>query len=370
MIDFHEKMMRRALTLARRGSGKTAPNPAVGCVIVRDGAIVGEGWHRKAGTPHAEVHALRQVGDAARGADVYVTLEPCSHFGKTPPCADALVAAGVRQVFVGMVDPNPKVCGNGIERLKTAGIGVVTGILEGECRRINEPFIKHVATGLPFVILKSAMTMDGKTATASGDSRWITNEKSRNYVHKLRASVDAVMVGVGTALADDPQLTARIPQGRDPLRVVVDSSLKISPDARMFHQESSAATLVATLSDNAERMARLKSLGAEVLRCHERDGRVDLHDLLERLGARGVQSVLLEGGSALAGEALRAGLIDKFILFYAPKLLGGSDGFGLFAGPSEERMADCFRLRTEAVRRFGDDIMIEAYPEEPCLPAS
>lgn len=370
MVDFHEKMMRRALAIARRGSGKTAPNPAVGCVIVRDGAIVGEGWHRKAGTPHAEIHALRQAGNAARGADVYVTLEPCSHFGKTPPCADALVAAGVARVFVGMVDPNPKVCGNGIERLKNAGIGVVSGILEGECRRLNEPFVKHVTTGLPFVILKYAMTMDGKTATACGDSRWITNKKSRHYVHRLRASVDAIMVGVGTVLADDPQLSARIPRGKDPLRVVVDSSLRISPDARMLHQESPAATLIATFSDDAERSARLEAVGAEVLRCNERDGRVDLHDLLVRLGARGVQSVLLEGGSALAGEALRAGLIDKFILFYAPKLLGGSDGFGLFSGPSVERMDDCFRLKTEAVRRFGDDIMIEAYPEESCLPVS
>ena len=365
-----EKIMGRALALARRGIGKTSPNPAVGCVIVRNGVVVGEGWHRKAGTPHAEVHALRRAGELSRGADVYVTLEPCSHFGKTPPCADALVDAGVRRVFVGMVDPNPKVSGRGIELLRSAGIEVVTGILEAECRRLNEPFLKHVTTGLPFVILKSAMTMDGKTATATGDSRWITNEKSRNYVHKLRSAVDAVMVGVGTALADDPQLTARIPGGKDPVRIVVDSALRIPHDARMLHQQSSAATIIATVSEDQNRTADLESIGVEVLRCRGNQGRVDLCDLLSRLGARGIQSILLEGGSELAGEALRSGLIDKVLLFFAPKFLGGADGFGLFGGPSAKRMDESLRLKDVDVRRFGDDVMIEAYPEEPCLPGS
>lgn len=370
MTVFHEKMMRRALALARRGVGKTAPNPAVGCVIVRDRAVVGEGWHRKAGTPHAEVHALRQAGERARGADVYVTLEPCSHHGRTPPCADALVEAGVGRVFIGMVDPNPRVCGSGIGKLRTAGIEVTTGILEDACRRINEPFMKHVTTGLPFVILKSAMTMDGKTATATGDSKWITCEESRRYVHKLRAMVDAIMVGVGTVIADDPQLTARLPRGRDPLRVVVDSTLRAPLDARVLRLDSPAPTLVATVSDDGERTAALESLGVEVLRCREREGRVDLRDLLARLGERGVQSVLLEGGREVAGEALREGLIDKFILFYAPKLLGGADGFGLFAGQSADRMDGCRGLGRINVRRFGDDVMIEAYPEETCSPGS
>ena len=273
-------------------------------------------------------------------------------------------------MFVGMVDPNPKVSGRGIERLRTAGIEVVTGILEAECRRLNEPFVKHVTTGLPFVILKSAMTMDGKTATATGDSRWITNEKSRHYVHKLRSMVDAILVGVGTVLVDDPQLTARIPRGKDPLRVVVDSSLRIPPSARMLCQESAAATVIATVSEDGTRIATLESFGAEVLRCRASTGRVDLRDLFARLGARGVQSILLEGGSELAGEALRAGLIDKFVLFYAPKLLGGADGFGIFGGPSAERMDGCRGLKDVSVRRFGNDVMIEAYPEEPCLPGS
>ena len=248
MTDFHEKMMRRALVLARKGVGRTSPNPAVGCVIVRNGSIVGEGWHRKAGTPHAEIHALSMAGELSRGADIYVTLEPCSHFGKTPPCADTLIEAGVGRVFAGMVDPNPQVSGSGMEKLRSAGIDAIAGLLENECRTVNEPFIKHVTTGLPFVVLKSALTMDGKSATASGDARWITSERSRHYVHRIRSQVDAIMVGVGTVIADDPELTCRIAGGRDPLRVVVDSMLRISPAARILNLKSEARTLVATIT--------------------------------------------------------------------------------------------------------------------------
>ncbi len=364
----HKRYMHRAITLARKGMGKTAPNPAVGCVVVRDGAIVGEGWHRKAGTPHAEVHALRQAGGAARGADVYVTLEPCSHYGKTPPCAEALIAAGVQRVFAAMVDPNPKVSGRGVEMLRSAGIEVTIGILERESRLLNEPFIKHVTTGLPFVILKSAMTLDGKTATESGDSKWITNEKSRRYVHKLRALLDAVMVGVGTVTADDPQLTSRIAGGRDPLRIIVDSALTIPIHSRVLHLSSPARTVIATLAGSGPKAEQLRDCGVEILQCQEREGRVDLHDLLARLGSMGVQSVLLEGGSRLAGEALRLGLIDKFLLFYAPKIVGG-EAPGLFAGRSAGRMAEAVRLMDLKVRRFDEDIMIEGYPEEQCLPA-
>lgn len=364
MTDFHEKMMRRALTLARKGIGKTSPNPAVGCVIVKDGEVVGEGWHKKAGTPHAEVHALAMAGARATNADVYVTLEPCAHFGKTPPCADALIAARVGRVYSGMVDPNPRVSGKGMEKLRAAGIEVTAGILEDACRTVNEPFIKHVTTGLPFVILKCALTLDGKSATAEGDARWITNESSRRYVHKLRSQVDAIMVGVGTVIADDPLLTARIPGGRDPLRVVVDSRLRIPPHARMLHQESGAATLVATVSDDAAGIAGIRAKGADVLICKEKRGKVDLHDLMARLGAMHIQSVLLEGGSTLAGEALGQGLIDKVMLFYAPKLVGG-DGPGLFAGRGVGRMEDAIRLRDITYTRFGEDLMIQGYPELP-----
>jgi diaminohydroxyphosphoribosylaminopyrimidine deaminase/5-amino-6-(5-phosphoribosylamino)uracil reductase len=368
MTDFHEKMMRRALVLAGKGVGKTGPNPAVGCVIVKDGTIIGEGWHRKAGTPHAEIHALARAGDSARGADVYVTLEPCSHFGKTPPCADALIKEGVGRVFAGMVDPNPRVSGTGIERLKRAGIPAVAGILQESCREVNEPFIKHVTTGLPFVLLKSALTMDGRSATASGDARWITNERSRRFVHRLRSRSDAIMVGVGTVIADDPELTCRIPGGRDPARVVVDSMLRIPPAARLLRLDSSAKTVVATISGQKDKIDAIRELGAEVLICREKDGRVDLQDMLARLGLMNIQSLLLEGGSTLAGEALRQGLIDKVMLFYAPKLVGG-DGPGLFAGMGIERMEDAYRLNQVRIRRFGEDIMIEGYPESSCSPA-
>jgi diaminohydroxyphosphoribosylaminopyrimidine deaminase/5-amino-6-(5-phosphoribosylamino)uracil reductase len=366
MTNFHEKMMRRALVLARKGVGKTGPNPAVGCVIVKDGVVVGEGCHKRAGAPHAEINALARAAERARNADVYVTLEPCAHFGKTPPCADALIAAGVARVFAGMVDPNPRVSGKGLERLRNAGIESIAGILEDECRAVNEPFIKHVTTGMPFVVLKCALTLDGKIATASGDSRWITNEKSRAYVHKLRSQVDAIMVGVGTVIADDPQLTSRITGGRDPLRVVVDSTLRIPLDAQLLHLESKAGTVVATLADDEEKIAGIRGCGADVIICREKGGRVDLHDLMARLGAMDVQSVLLEGGSTLAGEALRLGLIDKVMLFYAPKLVGG-EGPGLFAGKGVARMNDAFRLRDVKMTRFAEDIMIQGYPEPVCL---
>ncbi len=367
MSELHEKFMRRALAQARKGVGKTSPNPAVGCLIVRDGQIVGEGWHRKAGTPHAEVHALAMAGEKAAGADVYVTLEPCSHHGRTPPCAEALIGANVARVFAGMVDPNPKVSGGGVRILEEAGIQVVVGILERECRALNEAFVKHVTTGLPFVILKSALTLDGKIATAMGDSKWVTNDKSRGYVHKLRAMVDAVLVGVGTVAADDPQLTARIPGGKDPLRVVVDSGLRFPRNAQMLRSQSPAGTLVATVSRDGTAIHELASLGAEILPCRERDGRVDLRDLLAQLGARGIQSLLLEGGGVLAGEALRQGLVDKFLLFFAPKLVGG-EGIAPFAGPGVARMADAFRLRDITVTRFDDDILVEGYPERACSP--
>jgi diaminohydroxyphosphoribosylaminopyrimidine deaminase/5-amino-6-(5-phosphoribosylamino)uracil reductase len=359
--------MRRALVLARKGAGRTAPNPAVGCVIVRNGEIVGEGWHRKAGTPHAEVHALAMAGEKAVGADVYVTLEPCSHHGRTPPCAEALIGAGVARVFAGMVDPNPKVSGGGVRMLEEACIQVVVGVLERECLALNEAFAKHVTTGLPFVILKSALTLDGKIATTSGDSKWVTNEKSRRYVHKLRGKVDAVLVGVATVVADDPQLTARIPGGKNPLRVVVDSGLTFPRQAQMLRNPSPAATVIATVSRDVAAIRELTSLGAEILSCRERAGRVDLHDLVAQLGARGVQSLLLEGGGVLAGEALRQGLIDKFLLFFAPKLVGG-EGIAPFAGPGVARMADAFRLRDITVTRFDGDILVEGYPERTCSP--
>jgi diaminohydroxyphosphoribosylaminopyrimidine deaminase/5-amino-6-(5-phosphoribosylamino)uracil reductase len=361
MSDFHLKMMRQAVALARRGVGKTSPNPAVGCVIVRDGAVVGRGWHKKAGTPHAEVHALNDAGALAAGADVYVTLEPCAHFGKTPPCARALIAAGVARVYVGMVDPNPLVAGAGIGMLREAGIEVETGLLEELCRGLNRPFVKWIQTRLPYVILKSALTLDGKTATASGDSKWITSDRARREVHRLRGRVDAIMVGVGTVLKDDPQLTCRVPGGKDPLRVVVDSTLRIPLHAALFGAHSAAGTLVATCSRDADRIGALSSRGAEILNCKESEGRVDLADLFGQLGERGIQSILLEGGSHLAGAALRAGLIDHCMIFLAPKLVGGA-GLGLFSGDGVAMMGDAIRLEGMTVKRVGVDLLVEGTP--------
>jgi diaminohydroxyphosphoribosylaminopyrimidine deaminase / 5-amino-6-(5-phosphoribosylamino)uracil reductase len=366
MPAFHDEMMGRALRLARRGVGRTSPNPAVGCVVVKSREVVGEGWHRKAGTPHAEIHALRSAGEDARGADVYVTLEPCSHFGKTPPCTEALIRAGVARVFIGMVDPNPLVSGRGIEELKIAGIDIVAGIREEECRRVNEPFVKHITTRLPFVVCKAALTLDGWTATTSGDSRWITGDRSRGYVHLLRSRSDAVMVGVETVLADDPQLTARLGRKvKDPLRVIVDSRLRTPVNAAIFRLKSAARTLIATVSNDAGKIRAYHDLGAEVMVCAERDGRVDLPDLMKRLGKWGVQSILLEGGGVLAGEMLRLSLVDKFVLFYAPKILGGA-GRPAFAGVGAGRIGDALALTGVEVRRFGGDLMVQGYPERKC----
>ncbi|MBJ6724215.1 bifunctional diaminohydroxyphosphoribosylaminopyrimidine deaminase/5-amino-6-(5-phosphoribosylamino)uracil reductase RibD [Geomonas sp. Red875] len=353
-------MMRKAIALAARGVGKTAPNPAVGCVIVRDGAIVGTGWHRKAGTPHAEVHALAAAGPLAEGADVYVTLEPCAHYGKTPPCAEALVAARVGRVFVGQLDPNPLVAGKGMQILRDAGISVESGILEENCRRLNEPFLKWITTRRPFVVLKSALTLDGKTATASGDSQWVTSAPARREVHRLRGILDAIMVGVGTVQKDDPLLTCRIPGGKNPVRIVVDSGLNVPLHAALLDGKV-ARTIVATCNTDFAKQAEVARHGAEILVCREKDGQVDLDDLFAKLGALGLQSVLLEGGSRLAGSALRAGCIDKCLIFVAPKLVAG-EGMGLFAGAGVGLMKDAIALEQVKVRKIGPDLLIEGYP--------
>ena len=357
----HLKMMRLALSEAKKGVGKTAPNPAVGCVIVRDGEVVGKGWHKKAGTPHAEVHALRAAGELAAGADAYVTLEPCSHFGKTPPCAKALIEARVGRVFVAMVDPNPLVSGRGIKMLQDAGIEVEVGLLEAESREINRPFVKWIRTKRPYVVLKSAITLDGKSATATGDSKWVTCDRSRREVHRLRGRLDAIMVGVGTVIKDDPLLTCRVPGGKDPLRIIVDSTLRIPRHAALFSLRSEAKTVIATCCADLARIDAVAAHGVEVLVCNEKDGRVDPDDLLTKLGERGVQSILLEGGSHLAGAFLRAGLIDRCMLFLAPKLVGGA-GMGLFAGAGVNLMADAIRLEEMKVKRIGVDLLVEGVP--------
>lgn len=361
--------MRRALELGARAEGRTRPNPAVGAVVVADQQIVGEGFHPAAGEPHAEVFALQAAAGRTSGADLYVTLEPCSHQGRTGPCTEAIIAAGIARVFVGTQDPNPQVAGSGIHRLKQAGIQVDVGLCEKDCRRLIAPFAKHISTGLPFVILKSAVTLDGQTATSTGDSQWISNTQSREEVHRLRDRVDAIMVGVGTVLNDDPKLTTRLPGGRDALRIVVDSQLRTPSQAALLHLDSATETLIAHLATAPEdRRSRLAASRAVLLETAEKEGRVDLHDLLAKLGSRGVQSILLEGGAQLNAAFLKAGLIDRMMIFVAPKVIGGNGGYGIFAGLGVPCLADALQLQDIRINRFGDDVLIEGEMKQ-CLPA-
>lgn len=366
-METEVKYMAEALALASLGLGRTSPNPAVGCLIVKDGRVIGRGWHRKAGTPHAEIHALKEAGQEARGASLFVTLEPCSHHGRTPPCADAVIAAGIKRVVAAMADPNPKVAGRGLERLRKAGVEVQVGVLEHEARRLNEVFIKYITDGLPFVWLKSAMTLDGKTATRAGDSRWVTGEDARREVHQLRDRLDAIMVGVGTVLADDPQLTCRVPGGRDPIRVIVDSLARTPSEAALFRTGSPAPTLIAiTAAAHPERVRALEKAGAEILVLESQpDGRVSLPSLLRRLAGREIASILLEGGHSLNASAIQDGLADKAWFFIAPKIVGGAAAPGPVGGQGAARMSGALNWRFGDIRMVGDDLLVEAYPRDP-----
>jgi diaminohydroxyphosphoribosylaminopyrimidine deaminase/5-amino-6-(5-phosphoribosylamino)uracil reductase len=354
--------MREALAAARRGLGRTSPNPAVGAVVVRQGKIVGRGHHARAGGPHAEVVALRAAGEAARGADLYTTLEPCDHFGKTPPCSLAILAAGVRRVLVGSRDPNPLVQGRGLARLRDHGVEVVVGVLAGECDRLNAAWFTFITAGRPHVTLKAAVTLDGRTAARTGDSRWVTGEEARAWVHRLRDRVDAVLVGAGTARADDPALTARLPggRGRDPLRVVLDTDLRLPAGLKLFTERSPAPTLVAHASTRRRRLpARV-----ELVHCGRGPGGVDLHDLLAKLAARGVTHLLVEGGGAVHARFLEAGLVDEVAVLVAPKLLG-ADGLPLTRGKGPARMSEALRLADVQVERLGDDVLVTGRVPRP-----
>lgn len=367
-MDGEERFMERALELARKGEGRTAPNPPVGAVVVRAGEIVGAGFHPRAGLPHAEIYALRDAGSQAAGADLYVTLEPCSHPGKTMACTDAILRAAVSRVVVGCRDPNPRVNGHGLATLEKNGVTTLYGVLEKECRRLIAPFAKHIVTGLPYVMLKAAMTLDGKIATADGDSRWISNEESRAWVHRLRDKVDAVMVGAGTVSRDNPQLTTRLPEGgRDAARIVVDCLLDIPEEAQILDLKSAAPTLVATSEETpGAKVKRLADRGVEVLRIPPDEDGIDLRQLLKILGKRGFQSLLLEGGSRLNGAMWRHRLIDRVMVCIAPKLLGGGDGLSLFSGGGVQTMAEAVFLEDVRVAPFGDNVLIEG--DVPCLP--
>ena len=357
--------MQSALELAAGGAGWVSPNPMVGCVIVKDGEVVGRGYHQRFGGPHAEVHALYEAGDRAREAVLYVTLEPCCHTGKTPPCVDAILQAQVGRVVVAIRDPNPRVDGGGLSRLESAGVEVTIGVCEAEARRLNEAFVKYITTRRPFVTSKSAITLDGKIATRSGASRWITGEAARAAGHQLRHANDAILVGIGTVLQDDPQLTTRLPgqRGVNPLRIVVDSTLRLAPTAQVADVAQDRRTLIATTGQAADaKVKALQERGVEVTRLPAcTDGRVNLDALCTVLGERGVASVLVEGGAALTAALLKQRLIDKMVLFVAPKIIGG-DGISVFGPCGVDTMEQALLLRDLTSRPIGGDVMLEAYP--------
>ncbi|NWG40009.1 MAG: bifunctional diaminohydroxyphosphoribosylaminopyrimidine deaminase/5-amino-6-(5-phosphoribosylamino)uracil reductase RibD [Hydrogenophilaceae bacterium] len=345
--------MARALRLAERGLYSTTPNPRVGCVIVKNGQIIGEGWHQKAGEPHAEINALMQAGPASLGSTVYVTLEPCSHHGRTPPCADALIGAGVAKVIAAMQDPNPHVSGSGLARLKAAGITVEHGLLAQQAHDLNAGFVKRMVLGHPYVRIKTASSLDGKTALSSGESKWITGEAARADVHRLRARSCAILAGIGTVLADNPQLNVRgLETSRQPVKVIVDSTLRTPPDARVLQ---GAKTLVACTEPDTKKAAALEAAGAEILCLPGADGRVNLHALLSRLAHKGVNEVMTEAGSRLNGALLAAGLVDEWVQYVAPCLLG-SAARPLFDIPQPATMPERLTWKLADQRMFGSDL--------------
>jgi diaminohydroxyphosphoribosylaminopyrimidine deaminase/5-amino-6-(5-phosphoribosylamino)uracil reductase len=358
-LSYDEKYMRLAMQLAGNAIGRTSPNPLVGAVIVKDNRVVGCGWHRKAGTPHAEVHALNQAGELAQGADVYVTLEPCAHYGKTPPCAKALVEAKVKNVYGGLLDVNPKVAGKGFKILEDAGIHVEYGFLQDELRKQNEVFFKWIEHKKPFIVLKAAMTLDGKIATATGQSKWITNETSRAYGYKLRDIYDGIMVGINTVIEDNPMLTARVGGGKNPIRIVVDSSLKIDINANVV-QDKSAKTIIAT-TDKADKdkILKLQAQDVDVIVVDkDKNDKVDIEKLLDILGQQNICSILVEGGATLSGSFVAKKLVDKVYFFIAPKIVGGKEAKTPVAGTGILNLQEALALKDIQIEKLEEDILI------------
>ena len=367
-----QKYMARALNLARLGEGSTSPNPMVGAVVVKDGEIVGEGYHQEYGGPHAEVFALEEAKEKALGADIYINLEPCSHYGQTPRCAQKLINSGIKRAVIAMVDPNPEVAGSGIEMLKKAGIEVEIGLLKEEAQKLNEIFLKYIQSDYPFVYLKKAQTLDGYIASKNGDSKWITNSEARLEGHKLRHRVDAIMVGIGTVLADNPYLTARLEdkEGIDPVRVILDPLLETPPSAKIINQESNAKTVIITSKKfppgrassclkKKERLLKKDNLKIISLETGT-DNYFEIREVLKTLYARKISSVLVEGGAKLSHTFLKEILIDKFYYFIAPKIYGGSDGIASFCGKGPKLMSDAVDLKIIEQKNLGDNILLIA----------
>jgi diaminohydroxyphosphoribosylaminopyrimidine deaminase/5-amino-6-(5-phosphoribosylamino)uracil reductase len=359
--DRERYYLRMACRLARKAAGRTSPNPIVGAVLVRRGRIVGTGYHKIAGGDHAEIIALKQAGAKAKGATLYITLEPCSHHGCTPPCAEALVRSGIKEVIAGMSDPNPLVAGRGFKILRRAGIKVQIGVCATECRTLLEAFSKFITRRVPFVTLKLAATLDGKIAAVSGDSQWISGAESRALVHRWRNEMDAVLVGAATVRADDSQLTCRITGGRDPYRVVLDSRLRIPLASKLLRQKNPHKTIITTTAKApAAKVRAIEALGAQVWRLPARDHRVAWQPLLKKLAAHGIVSLLIEGGAAVAASALKQKIVDKIEFFYAPKIIGG-DGRVMIDGLAIGTMARAIQLKRFDVRKLGNDFLITGY---------
>lgn len=358
-----EIFMREALRIARHAEGRTSPNPLVGAVVVRDGKIIAEGWHRRAGTAHAEIHALNMAGELAAGATLYVTLEPCSHFGRTPPCARAIVEAGIKKVVAAMSDPNPLVAGRGFEILRAAGVEVEVGVLEAEARALNEIFIKWVTKNLPFVTMKFACSLDGKIATVGGESKWISGEASRKFTHHLRDINDAILVGVGTVLKDNPSLTTRLVEGKNPVRVIVDSNARTPLNSTVVTDKSAQTIIAVTSNAPNEKISALKNFGVEIIFAGDGE-RVDLKILMSELARREITSVLVEGGGTIHFSMLKEKLVDKIFAFVAPKILGGENSLTAVAGAGFEKLSDAVELKNFTAQKLGEDFLLSGYVTE------
>ncbi len=359
--ELDRRYMRLALRLALRGAGRTSPNPMVGAVLVRDRSIIATGYHRQAGLDHAEIVALKKAGERARGATLYINLEPCSHHGRTPPCTLSLIRSGIKRVVAGMLDPNPVVSGRGKRTLARAGIQVQVGLLEAQCQLLNEAFKKYITRHIPFVILKLAASLDGKIATSTGESHWITGAASRRYVHRMRNQADVILVGVGTVLADDPQLTCRVAGGRDPWRVVLDSRLRIPLAARLLHHPEPQKTIIVTgPGAPVNKIRTILDLGNQVWTFKLREGGIPFGSVFKRLGKMGLVSVLIEGGADTASRALREKAVDKLLLFYAPKIIGG-DGRVMIESLGVKKMKACIEIKNRTIKNFGQDFLISGY---------
>lgn len=358
-----EKYMKRAISLARRGAGWVSPNPMVGAILVRNGEVLGEGYHHRYGAPHAEVEAILNAGVPVAGATLYVTLEPCNHHGKTPPCSERIVQEGITRVVYGMADPNPGVAGGGAGFLMHHGIAVKKGVLEAEIRMMNEVYLKYITTRQPFVVLKTAMTLDGKIATVTNASRWITGAKSRNRVHHLRQELSAIMVGVDTVIADDPLLNIRLKgrSWRNPLKVIADTHARIPLNASVLLNEPHLTLVAVGEHAPVARIRELERKGVQVLVCPEKLSRVDLNWLMQALAAMEIDSVMIEGGSTLAFSAIRSGIVDKLITFIAPKLLGGAGAPTPLGGEGYTTMEEAVNLHRISYRKMGHDLMLEGY---------